>query len=79
MTIDMEKAVLSQVKTEYGDCSAGFDGDISRSGHISMRKPSCYAVNYIGLVPILVEAIKEQQVQIEALQEASQRKPEISY
>jgi len=28
-----------------------------------------HGVNYIGLIPILVEAIKEQQVQIEALQE----------
>jgi hypothetical protein len=68
MEEDMEKAIESG-KNKYGIVAQDlmeiypdlvkYDEDAQLHG-----------VNYIGLIPILVEAIKEQQVQIEALQEA---------
>jgi hypothetical protein len=68
MTIDMEKAVASG-KNRYGviaqDLMKIYPDLVTFN-----EEAQLYAVNYIGLVPILVEAIKEQQVQIEALQEA---------
>ena len=63
-----EDEILVRTKTKIGFLAQELEKEFPELVNVPTSKDELYSIDYQGMIPVLVEAIKEQQFQIENLQ-----------